>query len=264
MTNGMFFQVDLHATLSFNQVVLDAAGSSSDFPRGYQLFVSNDGTNFGSAVVSGAGAAALVTITFPTQSARFIKVVQTGASSFWWSIAELNVFAAGGGSGSGGSGGTDAGSDSGGGGSTTSTPINCGGPSAAPYVADVDFSGGTVINHANAIDTSAVSEPAPVAVYQSARIGNFTYAVSGLIAGSNHTVRLHFAETFFNTAGSRVFNVSINGAAVLTNFDIFAAAGAENKAIVRSFTATASSGGSATIQFTSVVNNSLISGIEIQ
>jgi hypothetical protein len=51
---------------------------------------------------------------------------------------------------------------------------------------------------------------------------------------------------------------------VLTNYDIYAAAGAKNKAIVQQFTANASSSGSYLVSFTSVVNNSLVSGIEIQ
>ena len=77
-------------------------------------------------------------------------------------------------------------------------------------------------------------------------------------------MRLHFAETFFSTTGSRVFNVSINGTQVLTNFDIVAAAGAKNKAIIEQFNGkAANSSGQYVITFTSVVNNSLVSGIEI-
>lgn len=147
---------------------------------------------------------------------------------------------------------------------TTSIQINSGGAAVAPFIADADFSGGGTINHANTIDLSGVTNPAPMAVYQTARTGNFSYTISGFNPGSSHTVRLHFAETFFNTAGSRTFNVSINGTTVLTNFDIFAAAGAMNKAVIKQFTEAASSTGDYVITFTSVVNQSLISGIEIQ
>jgi hypothetical protein len=51
---------------------------------------------------------------------------------------------------------------------------------------------------------------------------------------------------------------------VLTNFDVVGAAGAANKAIIEPFAENANSSGAYVIQFTSVVNNSLISGIEIQ
>jgi hypothetical protein len=147
---------------------------------------------------------------------------------------------------------------------TTSVQINCGGPAASPFVADVDFAGGGTINHANTINLTGVTNPAPMVVYQTARTGNFSYTVSGFSPGSSHTVRLHFAETFFSTTGSRTFNVSINGTRVLTNFDIVAAAGAMNKAVIEQFTEPASSTGDYVITFTSVINQSLVSGIEIQ
>jgi hypothetical protein len=146
----------------------------------------------------------------------------------------------------------------------TSIQINCGGPAVSPFVADVDFTGGSTINHANTIDLSGVTNPAPMTVYQTARIGSFTYTIPGFAAGSSHTVRLHFAETFWSSAGSRIFNVSINGTQVLTNFDIFAAAGAKNKAMIEPFTVNANNSGQYVIQFTKVKDNSLISGIEIQ
>jgi hypothetical protein len=61
-----------------------------------------------------------------------------------------------------------------------------------------------------------------------------------------------------------VFDVSINGTQVLTNFDIFAAAGAKNKAVIEQFAEPANSGGQYVIKFTTVKDNSLVSGIEIQ
>jgi len=129
-------------------------------------------------------------------------------------------------------------------------------------VADTDFSGGTTINHANTISTTGVTNPAPTAVYQTARVGNFKYTVPGFVANSSHTVRLHFCETYFSTKGSRTFNVSINGTQVLTDFDIFATSGAKNQALVEQYTENANSSGQYVITFTSVVNQSLISGID--
>ncbi len=149
-------------------------------------------------------------------------------------------------------------------GTTSTVQINSGGPAVSPFVTDVDFTGGGTISHANTIDLSGVTNPAPMAVYQTARVGNFSYTIPGFPAGSTHTVRLHFAETFFSSTGSRTFNVSVNGTQVLTNFDIFAAAGAKNKAVLESFTVNANANGQYVIQFTSVVNQSLVSGIEVQ
>jgi photosystem II stability/assembly factor-like uncharacterized protein len=147
---------------------------------------------------------------------------------------------------------------------SSATQINAGGGAVAPFVVDVDFTGGGTINHPNTIDLSGVTNPAPMAVYQTARVGNFSYTIPGFTAGQSKTVRLHFAETFFSSKGSRTFNVSINGMRVLAAFDIFAAAGAKNKAVIKEFTENANTSGAFVIQFTSVVNQSLVSGIEIQ
>ncbi|HEY6540396.1 MAG TPA: malectin domain-containing carbohydrate-binding protein, partial [Ktedonobacteraceae bacterium] len=141
--------------------------------------------------------------------------------------------------------------------------INAGGSAASPFVADTDFSGGSTASTSHTIDTSGVTNPAPQAVYQSNRYGNFTYTIPGLTANGAYTVRLHFAEEYWTAAGKRVFNVSINSSQVLTNFDIFATAGAEYKAVVEQFSATASSSGSVTIQFTTVKDNAQINGIEV-
>jgi len=142
--------------------------------------------------------------------------------------------------------------------------INAGGLAVYPFVADEDFTGGSTTITANAIDTSKVTNPAPAAVYQTARTGNFSYTIAGFTPGSSHVVRLHFAETQFAAAGARTFNVSINGTQVLTNFDIFAAAGGQNTANIQQFTENADVNGQYAIQFTSVVSNALVNGIEVE
>jgi hypothetical protein len=141
--------------------------------------------------------------------------------------------------------------------------INSGGPAVAPWVADTGATGGTTVTTTKAVDTSAVSNPAPQAVYQSNRFGTFSYAVPGLTPGGTYNVRLHFAETYWTAAGQRTFNVTINGQTVLTNFDILASAGAANKAVAEQFTSTADGTGKITIQFTTVKDNAQINGVEI-
>jgi hypothetical protein len=145
-----------------------------------------------------------------------------------------------------------------------SAQINAGGSAVAPFISDVDFHGGSIVSHNNVIDLSGVTNAAPMAVYQDARQGNFTYTLAGFVPGSSHTVRLHFAETYFSTVGSRTFNISINGTQVRTNFDIVAAAGAKNKAVKQELTENADSTGNFVVTFTSVVNNALLSAVEIQ
>ena len=143
--------------------------------------------------------------------------------------------------------------------------INTGGAAAAPYVADTDYVGGNTAATTAAINTSGVTNPAPQAVYQSERWAASTYTIPNLTTGTQYTVILHFAEIYWNAVGDREFNVIINGTQVLTNFDIFAAAGGKDIAITRSFTATANSSGQIVIQFTvGAVDQPKISGIEIQ
>lgn len=149
------------------------------------------------------------------------------------------------------------------GGSGGPIAINAGGAAAGNFQADQFFTGGTAASTTNTIDTSGVTNPAPQAVYQSERYGNFSYTIPGLQSGASYTVRLHFAEFYWSKAGQRVFNVSINGTQVLNNFDIIATAGAPNKATVQQFNATANSSGQITIQFSTVVDNAKVSGIEI-
>jgi hypothetical protein len=142
--------------------------------------------------------------------------------------------------------------------------IDAGGSATAAWIADAYYSGGNVARTTGSIDTHKVSNPASQAVYQSNRWGRtLAYQVPGLTPGASYGVRLHFAETFWNAAKCRVFDVSINGTRVLTNFDIFKAAGGKNTALVMPFTSTADPHGKISIVFSATVNNALISGIEI-
>jgi hypothetical protein len=90
---NQFYQVDMISAKTFRQITLDTTASAGDYPRGYQVFVSADGANWGSAIASGTPTTPVVTITFAAQTARFIKVVQTGSvSPNWWSLYEMNVY----------------------------------------------------------------------------------------------------------------------------------------------------------------------------
>ncbi len=142
--------------------------------------------------------------------------------------------------------------------------IDCGSSSgASPFTADQYGSGGTLRTVTNAIDLSGVTNPAPQAVYQSERYGASTYTIPNLTAGTQYTVRLHFAELYQTASGARVFNVAINGTTVLSNFDIYAQVGARFKAIVREFTTVANGSGQIVVALTTVKDNATIAGIEI-
>lgn len=87
--NGQWFQIDMQSPQTFNTIVLSVGASSGDEPKGYEVYVSSDGTDWGDAVASGTNGKI---IQMETQMAQYIKIVQTGETDFgWWSIAELNV-----------------------------------------------------------------------------------------------------------------------------------------------------------------------------
>jgi hypothetical protein len=134
-----------------------------------------------------------------------------------------------------------------------------------PYVADEDFNTGNEYSSSATITTANTSTPAPAVVYQTCRwASSFTYTIPGLTAGSTYAVRLHFAELTFSGSGERVFNVAINGTSVLSNFDIYATSGAENRAITEQFNAVANSSGQIVISFTAgTADNPEVNGIEI-
>lgn len=89
--NGQSYQVDFGKKETFSRVLIDAGSLTTDYPRGYDIQVSNDGVNW-TTVSSGTGTDAALLAEFMPQTARYLKVVQTGNSTNWWSIAELKVY----------------------------------------------------------------------------------------------------------------------------------------------------------------------------
>lgn len=151
----------------------------------------------------------------------------------------------------------------------TAALLNLGGSAIGPYQADPiphsDFGTTNVASDdGHPIDVSHVSSPAPQAVYQSNRYGNvFTYHITGLTAQAAHIVRLHFAELFWSGPQLRRFDVYINGALVLLNYDIYARAGGKFVAVVESFTASADANGTISVQFWTKQDNAQVNGIEV-
>ncbi len=154
-------------------------------------------------------------------------------------------------------------SSSGGSAAGTSALIDAGSTTAqGSYAADTGFSGGATAGSNNGIAIPS-GDTASQAVYQTNRYGNFTYTLGGFAANSTHTVKLHFAETYWSNTGQRVFNVIVNGATKLSNFDIVSAAGGANKANIQSISTTANGSGQIVIQFQAVKDNAQINAIEV-
>jgi hypothetical protein len=93
MKPGDWFVLDLGVENEVKGLVLDTTGSSNDYPRGYEVYVSFDGGNWGKPVTEGKGVKPITEIDFgKTVKTRFIKIQQTGSSDSWhWSIHELKI-----------------------------------------------------------------------------------------------------------------------------------------------------------------------------
>jgi hypothetical protein len=108
-------------------------------------------------------------------------------------------------------------------------------------------------------------------LYRSERYGGapgtppLTYAIP--VPNGTYRVRLHFAEIWHgvsntNGAGSRVFDVSVENALVLDDFDVYAAAFGAQQAVVKEFQTTVSDG-VLNLSLSASVDNAKISAIEV-
>lgn len=141
--------------------------------------------------------------------------------------------------------------------------IDAGSDVASSWSADTGFNGGWDYFNWQPIDRTKVTNPAPAEVYQSERAGMTGYALTGLVPGRSYTLRLHFAELYWEVPGTRIFNVTANSRALLTNFEVAAAAGGTHRAVVREFSVTADSSGKIQLGFTPVRDQPTIAGIEL-
>src|SRR6202049_2640286 len=137
------------------------------------------------------------------------------------------------------------------------------------WSADSGFSGGSLVS----INHGGKGTPA-TAVYKTVHASHYnlshhtahaspsscTYQTT--VPNGYYTVNLKFQENFYAQSGKRLFNVVINGSTVLTNFDMFAAAGAQYQAIDVPIPVTVTTG-QISVQFVPVVGAPGIFGIEI-
>src|SRR5262249_54577309 len=90
---GMWFQIELPAVTEVAGLVLDSTKSGNDYPRGYKVELSSDGTAWDKPVLQGAANNAVTELVFPKPAkTKFIRITQTGeAKGNFWSIHELQV-----------------------------------------------------------------------------------------------------------------------------------------------------------------------------
>jgi hypothetical protein len=117
--------------------------------------------------------------------------------------------------------------------------INAGGAAymagdGTEYAADSAFEGGAV--QVSSVDLGNTEDDA---LFNDWRYGNFRYHIP--VYPGRYTVELDFADTYNTAPGQRIFDAAIEGAPVLSDFDIIAEVGA-NTATVRVFDVEVSDG----------------------
>lgn len=138
--------------------------------------------------------------------------------------------------------------------------VNAGGPAftatdGTMYAADAFVSGGTAL-----VRTDPISGTTDQTLYQSERYGTFSYAFR--LPRGNYEVTLKFAENYWDAAGSRSFDVSIEGTKVISALDLFSAASGKNLAYDRTFTVSLSDD-TLGIAFTTITDNAKVNAIAI-
>ncbi len=95
---GDQFTLDLAATQTVSELILDSSPSVNDYPRGYLVEVSTDGATWREVAKAGREEAdraqqkAVLRIAFGATPARFIRITDLGSEDTWfWSIHELTV-----------------------------------------------------------------------------------------------------------------------------------------------------------------------------
>ncbi|GMW00579.1 MAG: hypothetical protein AMXMBFR84_17160 [Candidatus Hydrogenedentota bacterium] len=89
--DGQWFQVDLGWERRVRCIRLDTTGSNGDYPRKYEVYVSNSAEGGTTPAAAGDGGGPITEISFEPRNGRFVRIVQKGSDGLWWSIHELTV-----------------------------------------------------------------------------------------------------------------------------------------------------------------------------
>ena len=90
--SGLAIRVDLGAARAFDELAMRAPNSPTDYARGYDVLVSTNDISW-TIVAACTGTANPEIVSFPTQTAQWVRVVLTAASTTdWWSIDEFDLY----------------------------------------------------------------------------------------------------------------------------------------------------------------------------
>lgn len=107
------------------------------------------------------------------------------------------------------------------------------------WSADTSYTGGTPLVESTQVSIANTDSPA---LYNGQRYGDPSFSYAFTVPNGSYSVTLKFAELYVTGPGMRLFDIVIDGTKVETAFDIYAAAGAMNTAVDRTYPVTVSGG----------------------
>jgi glucosylceramidase len=90
---GQYLQIDLGRLEPLRQIVYDTGVNLGDYPRGYTVTVSSDGTNWTTAA-TGSGTGQFTTVPLSGAPIRYVRLTLTDSSGSWWSVADVRAYVA--------------------------------------------------------------------------------------------------------------------------------------------------------------------------
>jgi glucosylceramidase len=94
---GQYLQVDFGTTIHARQIVFDTGASTGDYPRGYAVQTSTNGTDWNTVPSGGQGTGQFATIDLPGSPIQYVRLTLTTADpNDWWSVADVRAYVTGG------------------------------------------------------------------------------------------------------------------------------------------------------------------------
>ena len=123
------------------------------------------------------------------------------------------------------------------------------------WLADTDYTGGSTYS-----TTAAIAGTSDPALFQTERYGMSAYTIPVPGPGT-YTVQIYESENWWTSAGKRIFSITANGTPILTNYDIYAAVGANTADIITASVPV--TGSTLTLSFSAAVDNAKVAAIAV-
>lgn len=147
--------------------------------------------------------------------------------------------------------------------------VNCGGPAEDGWAADQPYRVGSwgFVGGSNITDEASSNAPGLPAHLRTYRASKGTIEYRFDLPRGVYNVKLHFVEPVFTRAGDRRFNVWINGATRLIDYDLYADAGGRHKPVQKEYDGIAVHDGRLVVRFGAIGGTNqtaLVQAIEVR